>query len=58
MAILESLPDSTDVDADLDSDHGGELPMEISQEMDNASRMAVVDGMAEVQLADHFTSHT
>ena len=30
MAILESLPDSTDDDADIDSDHGGELPIETS----------------------------
>ena len=69
MAILESLPDSTDNNANLESDHGEELPMETSQEMDHASRIAVVDGMAEVQsmgkpdwalncsqLADHFTS--
>ena len=49
MAILEILPDSTDNNANLESDHGGELPMETSQEMDHASRIAVVDGMAEVQ---------
>ena len=46
----ESLPDSTDDDADPESDHGEELPIETSQEMDHASRMAVVDGMSEVQL--------
>ena len=33
----------------LNSDHGGKLPLETSQEMAIASRMAVVDGMAEVQ---------
>ena len=46
----ESLPDCTDDDADPESDHGEELPIETSQEMDDASRMAVVDGMSEVQL--------
>ena len=69
MAILESLPDSTDNNANLESDHGEELPMETSQEMEHASRIAVVDGKAEVQsigkpdwvlncsqLADHLTS--
>ena len=49
MAILESLPDSTDNNANLECDHGEELPMETSQEMDHASRIAVVDGMGEVQ---------
>ena len=48
MVIPESLPDSTDNNANLESDHGGELSMETSQEMDHASRIAVVDGMAEV----------
>ena len=46
MVIPESLPDNN---ANLESDHGGELSMETSQEMDHASRIAVVDGMAEVQ---------
>ena len=51
MAILESLSGSTDDDMDhLESDHGEELPMETSQEMDHASRMAVVDGIPEVEL--------
>ena len=49
MAILESLPDSTDNNASPESDHGGELPMEASQERDHVSRIAVVDEMAEVQ---------
>ena len=48
MAIPERLPDSTDNNANLESDHGGELSMETSQEMDHASLIAVVDGMAEV----------
>ena len=51
MAILESLSGSTDDDMDhLESDHGEELPMETSQEMDHASRRTVVDGIPEVEL--------
>jgi hypothetical protein len=69
MAILESLPHSIDTGADTGTAHDRELPMETSQEMDQVLRVAVVDGMAEVQsmgkpeyvlncsqLADHFTS--
>ena len=49
MAILESPSGSTDDDMDhLESDHSEELPMETSQEMDHASRMAVVDGIPEL----------
>ena len=58
----DGYPESTDDDADPESDHGEELPIETSQEMDHASQMAVVDGMSEVQLIRkawllHFTSH-